>query len=128
VHKETQGKTWPQETIEEDGTKVAPASAIVPLYLEKYREWKTRQDKNQKVMGLMRLNVSSGLRMKLKGCDSSKQIWDKLAQLHQIDDENDRADKEGRIPTLRKGDDPVKFLEKYSTMLQMINTLILLQW
>jgi hypothetical protein len=28
----------PQEIVEEDGTKVAPASAIVSLYLEEYRE------------------------------------------------------------------------------------------
>ena len=53
----------PTEIEEKDGSKVAPASAIVSLCLEVYREWKTWKEKDQKVMGLMRLNVSSGIRM-----------------------------------------------------------------
>jgi hypothetical protein len=53
----------PLDIEEMDGSKVAPPSSIVSLYLEEYREWKTWKEKDQKVMGLMRLNVSSGIRM-----------------------------------------------------------------
>ena len=53
----------PLEILEEDGNKTTHSSATVSLYLEEYREWKTWKEKDQKVMGLMRLNVSSGIRM-----------------------------------------------------------------
>ena len=101
----------PLEIEEKDGSKVAPPSSIVSLYLEEYREWKTWKEKDQKVMGLMRLNVSSGIRMELAGCNTSKEIWDKLAKLHQMDDKNYKADIEERITTLRmsEGDDPARF-------------------
>jgi hypothetical protein len=36
----------PLEIEEEDGSKVAPASAIVSQYLEQYREWKTWKEKD----------------------------------------------------------------------------------
>jgi hypothetical protein len=114
----------PLEIEEMDGSKVAPPSSIVSLYLEEYREWKTWKEKDQKVMGLMRLNVSSGIRMELAGCNTSKEIWDKLAKLHQMDDKNYKADIEERITTLTtsEGNDPVKFLELFSTLLLKAQT------
>ena len=114
----------PLEIVEQGGIKTAPPAAIVSLYLEEYREWKTWKEKDQKVMGLMRLNVSTGIRMELAGCNTSKSIWDKLAKLHQMDDKNYQADIEERITTVRmtEGDDPVKFLEDFSTLLLKAQT------
>jgi hypothetical protein len=60
----------PLEIEEMDGSKVAPPSSIVSLYLEEYRGWKTWKEKDQKVMGLMRLNGSLGIRMELAGCNT----------------------------------------------------------
>jgi hypothetical protein len=112
------------EIVEQGGIKSAPPAAIVSLYLEQYWEWKTWKEKDQKVMDLMRLNVSTGIRMELAGCNTSKQIWDKLAKLHQMDDKNYQADIEERITTVRmtEGDDPVKFLEDFSTLLLKAQT------
>jgi hypothetical protein len=45
------------------------------------------KDKDQRLW-VMRLIVSSGIRMELTGCDSFKQIWDKLAKLHRMIDKN----------------------------------------
>lgn len=67
---------------------------------------------------------SASLPVTLAGCSTSKQIWDKLAKLHQMDDRNYKADIQERITTLRmsEGDDPVKFLKLFSTLLLKAQT------
>jgi hypothetical protein len=114
----------PLEIVDQGGTKSPPPAAMVFLDLEEYKEWKAWKEKDQKVMGLMRLNVSTCIRMELAGCNTSEQIWDKLAKLHQMDDKNYQADIEERITTVRmtEGDDPVKFLEDFSTLLLKAQT------
>ncbi|KAJ9107111.1 hypothetical protein QFC20_003836 [Naganishia adeliensis] len=60
-----------------------------------YRSWK---DKDEIARGNPFQNVSNGLRMKLQGCLSAKEAWEKLAKLHQADD-------------------PETFVERYETLL-----------
>ncbi|KAJ9114800.1 hypothetical protein QFC24_007094 [Naganishia onofrii] len=50
-----------------------------------YRSWK---DKDGKARGVLFQNISNGLRMKLQGCTSAKEAWEKLAKLYQVDDED----------------------------------------
>jgi hypothetical protein len=64
-------------------------------------------------------NVSNGLRMKLQGCTSAKDAWEKLARLHQVDDEEYRAEIRNQLSTIvmSQADDPETFVERYETLL-----------
>ncbi|KAJ9111767.1 hypothetical protein QFC22_006426 [Naganishia vaughanmartiniae] len=80
-----------------------------------YRSWK---DKDEKARDNLFQNVLNGLRMKLQGCTSAKEAWEKLARLHQFDDEAYRADIRNQLSTIviTTADDPETFVERYETL------------
>jgi hypothetical protein len=68
--------------------KLPVTAADLQVYVAElayYRSWK---DKDEKARGILFQNISNGLRMKLQGCTSAKEAWEKLANLHQVDDED----------------------------------------
>ncbi|KAI5453545.1 hypothetical protein NCC49_005371, partial [Naganishia albida] len=84
-----------------------------------YRSWK---DKEEKARRILFQNVSNGLRMKLQGRVSAKEAWEQLGKLHQVDDEDYRADIQnqrstGSTITMTQADDPETFVERYETLL-----------
>ena len=81
-----------------------------------YRSWK---DKDEKARGILLQNVSNGLRMKLQDCTSAKGAWEKLAKLHQVDDEDYRADIRNQLSTIvmTQADDAETFVERFETLL-----------
>jgi hypothetical protein len=56
--------------------------------------------------------------MKLQGCISAKDAWEKLARLHQMDDEGYRVEIRNQLSTIvmSQAHDPETFLERYETL------------
>ena len=99
--------------------KLRVTAADLQVYVAElayYRSWK---DKDEKARGILFQNVSNGLRMKLQDCTSAKGAWEKLAKLHQVDDEDYRADIQNQLSTIVmiQADDAETFVERFETLL-----------
>ncbi|KAJ9093744.1 hypothetical protein QFC21_006341 [Naganishia friedmannii] len=108
------------EPIRPVTTETLPVTAahlqVYVAELAYYRSWK---DKDEKARGVLFEDVSNGLRMKLQGCTTAREAWEKLAQPHQLDYEDYRADIRNQLSTIvmTAADDPETLVERYETPL-----------
>jgi hypothetical protein len=81
-------------------------------------------DKDQRVMGVLRMTLSHGIKMEIEHCTCAKDIWDKLVQIHQLNAKEYQADIQEELHGLgmTEGDDPMKFMEKFSSVLLKAET------
>ncbi|GHJ83601.1 hypothetical protein NliqN6_0003 [Naganishia liquefaciens] len=99
--------------------KLVVTAADLQVYfpeLAYYRSWK---DKDEKARGMIFQNVPNGLRMNLQSCASAKEAWEKLAKLHQVDNDDYRADIRNQLSTIVMShvDEPDAFVERFVTLL-----------
>lgn len=98
-----------------------PSPAELSVYQEEFRYYNAWMEKDEKARGVIQRSISAGLRMKLKNsnCTTAKQQWDRLAKLHQVDDDDYRADIRSQLETitLSDGDDVDKFVERFESLL-----------
>ncbi|GHJ89391.1 hypothetical protein NliqN6_5793 [Naganishia liquefaciens] len=104
--------------------RVSPVELSV--YQEEFRYYNLWMEKDENARGVIQRSISAGLRMKLKNsnCTTAKAQRDRLAQLHQVDNDDYRADIRSELEslTLGDGDDVEKFVEKFETLLAKAET------
>ena len=91
-------KEW--SPIRFDREKLVVSATDLQVYVAELAYYRSRKDKDEKARGILFQNVSNGLRMKLQGCTSAKDAWEKLARLHQVDDEEYRAEIRNQLSTI----------------------------
>jgi hypothetical protein len=125
LDKKEKPKALASEGVRSTRTEVAtPTSAEVSLYLQLVREYQSWMDKDQRVMGVLRMTLSHGIKMEIEQCTCAKDIWDKLVQIHQLNAKEYQADVQEELHGLgmTEGDDPMKFMEKFSSVLLKAET------
>ncbi|KAJ9120566.1 hypothetical protein QFC24_005251 [Naganishia onofrii] len=110
--------------------KDAPVTpSELQLYQEEFRYYNSWMEKDEKARGIIQKSISAGLRMKLKNskCLTAKAQWDRLAKLHQVDNDDYRADIRTELEsiTLGENDDVEKFVERFETLLCKAETVSL---
>ncbi|KAJ9097182.1 hypothetical protein QFC21_004851 [Naganishia friedmannii] len=108
---------------------VKDSSPVTPIelqvYQEEFRYYNSWMEKDEKARGIIQKSISAGLRMKLKNskCLTARAQWDRLAKLHQVDNDDYRADIRTELEsiTLGEGDDVEKFMEKFETFAETVN-------
>jgi hypothetical protein len=104
-----------------------PTSAEVSLYLQLVREYQSWMDKDQRVMGVLRMTLSHGKEMEVEKCTCVKEIWDKLVHIHQLNAKKYPADIQEELYGLgmTEGDGPMKFMEGFIVFLLSCTTWLL---